>query len=101
MTEPNEKLRDKRIETAARPGDPIRYERRARAKSTILIAIVAVVAIVGVAFVVWLLKPSGNGGRPVPAPRSISTDEANQSNAGTPSGEQTLTISPEEAQRAG
>jgi membrane fusion protein, heavy metal efflux system len=100
MTEPNEKIRDEGIESAAQPVEPANDNRRARRKTTVLL-IVAVVAIVGVAFVVWLLKPSGNAGRPVPAPRSISTEPTNRSNTGGPSGDQTLTISSEEAQRAG
>lgn len=100
MTEPNEKIRDERIESAGRAVSLTSDNRRPRTKSAILIAIVAVVAIVGVAFVAWLVKPSGNAGRPVPAPRSISSEPTNQSNTGAP-GEQTLTINPEEAQRAG
>ncbi|MBA2702559.1 MAG: efflux RND transporter periplasmic adaptor subunit [Blastocatellia bacterium] len=100
MTEPNEKIRDERMESTGPDVAATSENRRARTKSAILIAIVAVVAIVGVAFVVWLLKPSGNAGRPVPAPRSISIEPTNQSNTGAP-GEQTLTINPEEAQRAG
>ena len=97
MTEPNNEIRDERIESAARPAD----NPRTRTKTTVLIAIVAIVAMIGVAFGVWLLKPSGNAGRPVPAPRSITTEPANQSNTGGPSGEQTLTINSGEAQRAG
>lgn len=100
MTEPNEKMTDERIENTGSDGAATSENHRARAKSTILIAIVAIAAIVGVAFVVWLMRPSGNAGRPVPAPRSIAIEPANQTNTGAP-GEQTLTIRPEEAQRAG
>ncbi|MDQ2936409.1 MAG: efflux RND transporter periplasmic adaptor subunit [Acidobacteriota bacterium] len=99
MTEPNEKIRDERTDRGARPVVPV-IDNRRRPNKTVLISIVAVVAIIGVAFVVWLLKPSGNAGRPVPAPRSIGAEPTNQTPTGVP-GEQTLTISSEEAQRAG
>src|SRR5438093_9331779 len=101
MTEPNKELRDESIESAERSVEPTSEKRRARSKTTIWIAILAVVAIIGVGFVVWKLKPSGNAGRPVPAPPSTSTEQTNQGNTGGPSSEQTLTISSEEAQRAG
>src|SRR5258705_10187459 len=101
MTEPNKEIRDERTESPGRTVEPATEKRQARKKTTVLITIVAVIGIVGVAFVVWLLRPRGNAGRPVPAPRSISTEQTNQSNAdGTPR-EQTLTISSEEVQRAG
>jgi membrane fusion protein, heavy metal efflux system len=101
MTEPNEEMRDEHIESVARPVGPTSENRRARTKTTVLISIVAVVAIVGVIFALWLLKPSGNSGHPVPAPRSISTEQTNQGNNGESPSEPTLTINPEETQRAG
>jgi RND family efflux transporter MFP subunit len=63
-------------------------------------ATVVVVAVVAIAVLLWLFIPRGSGGRPVPAPRSIGPDQtANQ--VGKTSGEFTLTINPEQAQRAG
>jgi RND family efflux transporter MFP subunit len=63
-------------------------------------ATVVVVAVVAIAVLLWLFIPRGSGGRPVPAPRSIGPDQtANQ--GGKTSGEFTLTINPEQAQRAG
>ncbi len=65
-----------------------------------MVAVVAVVAVAAIVLVLWLFVPRGSGGRPVPAPRSIGPDQtANQ--AGNTSGESTLTISPEQIQRAG
>src|SRR6202171_2429603 len=65
-------------------------------------AIVAVVAVVGVAAIVlllWLFIPRGSGGQPVPAPRSIGSEQTNQ--ASNTFGDSKLTISPEQIQRAG
>ena len=71
-----------------------------RTARTAMVAVVAVVAVAAIVLVLWLLVPRGSGGRPVPAPRSIGPDQtANQ--AGNTSGESTLTISPEQIQRAG
>src|SRR6266404_3241539 len=63
-------------------------------------AIIAVVAVAAIAVLLWLFIPRGSGGRPVPVPRSIGPDQtANQ--AGNTSEESTLTITPEQVQRAG
>src|SRR6266446_5518605 len=71
-----------------------------RTARTAMVAVVAVVAVAAIVLVLWLFVPRGSGGRPVPAPRSIGPDQtANQ--AGNTSGESTLTISPEQIQRAG
>jgi RND family efflux transporter MFP subunit len=71
-----------------------------RTANTAMVAVVAVVAVAAIVLLLWLFIPRGSGGRPVPAPRSIGSDQtANQ--AGNTSGESTLTITPEEAQRAG
>jgi len=64
----------------------------------IVVAVVAVIAMVGVAFVAWLLWP-GKAGKPVPAPRSVSFEESQSQQA--MSGDQKLTLSPEQVQRAG
>lgn len=71
---------------------------RARRSQPIIVAVVAVVAIVGIAFVAWLLWP-GKSGKPVPAPRSVSFGESPGQPAMT--GEQKLTLSSEQLQRAG
>ena len=53
-----------------------------------------------VVLILWLLIPRGSGGRPVPAPRSIGSDQTPDQASNT-SGDPTLTISPEQIQRAG
>src|SRR6266851_8140006 len=71
-----------------------------RTAKTALVAVVAVLAVAAIALLLWLFIPRGSGGRPVPAPRSIGPDQtANQ--AANTSAESTLTISPEQVQRAG
>jgi RND family efflux transporter MFP subunit len=65
----------------------------------IVAAVVAVIAVVGVAFVAWLLWP-GKAGKPVPAPRSVSFEESPSQQVAI-SGDQKLTLSPEQVQRAG
>ena len=69
-----------------------------RARKIAIVALVAVVAVAAIALLLWLFIPRGSGGRPVPAPRSIGPDQTANSNS---SGESTLTINPEQAQRAG
>lgn len=69
---------------------------RRRWSKPIIVAAIALVSIAAIA--AWLLWP-GHAGKPVPAPRSVSFAEpANQSNAVT--GDQRLTLPPEQAQRA-
>ncbi len=70
-----------------------------RAK-TAIVAVVAVVAIAAIALLLWLFIPRGSGGRPVPAPRSIGPDQPANQASNTP-GDSTLTITPEQLQRAG
>jgi len=73
---------------------------KSRTAKTAIVAAVAVVAVVAIALLLWLFSQRGSGGRPVPAPRSIGPDQtANQAN--NTSEESTLTITPEQAQRAG
>lgn len=72
---------------------------KGRTKKPIVVAIVAMVAVVGVAFVAWLLWPR-NAGKPVPAPRSVSFGET-PSQQEVMSGDQKLTLPPEQVQRAG
>jgi len=76
-------------------------QRPARTSNKALLIVIAIVAVAGIGLVVWLLKPRSNAGRPVPAPRSFPAEAARaQSNVGATANEM-LTISPEEAQRAG
>src|SRR6266404_5813568 len=69
-----------------------------RTNKPMVVAAFAVIAIIGVAFVAWLLWP-GKAGKPVPVPRSVSF-EATPSQPAM-SGDQKLTLSPEQVQRAG
>jgi len=78
----------------------IRTSTKAHSAKTVIVAGVAVVAIGVVALLLWLFIPRGSGGRPVPAPRSVMTDQTSSQASNTP-GESTLTIGPEQAQRAG
>jgi len=71
-----------------------------RSRTIATVAVVAVVAVAAIALFLWLFIPPGGGGRPVPAPRSIGPDQT-ASQAGNTSGEFTITIGPEQAQRAG
>jgi cobalt-zinc-cadmium efflux system membrane fusion protein len=64
------------------------------------IALVAIVAIAGFALLLWLLKPGSEGGQPVPAPRTVATGQTTTQESAT-STEPTITIAPEQAQRAG
>lgn len=73
---------------------------RQRRNRTAIVAVVAVVAIAAFGILFWLLLRSGSSsaGRPVPAPRSIGTE---QSSPITPIPEATISIDPEVARRAG
>jgi RND family efflux transporter MFP subunit len=71
-----------------------------RTSKTAIVAVVAVLSIAAIALVLWLFIPRGSGGRPVPAPRTIGPDQ-NSNQASNTSGESTLTITPEQVQRAG
>jgi len=75
------------------------YSKR-RTRNIAVGAVVAFVVVAAIAFFLWLLIPRGAGGRPVPAPRSIGPDQTTSQASSSP-GESTLTIGPEQAQRAG
>ena len=64
-----------------------------------VVAIAAIVAVAAVAILAWLLWPSKTG-KPVPAPRSVSFEESSSPQTAT-TGEQKLTVTPEQLQRAG
>ena len=67
-------------------------------RNVAIVAIVAVVAVVAIVLAVWLFR-SGNAGKPVPAPRSVSFEETPSNQAS--SSDQKLTLTPEQLQRAG
>jgi membrane fusion protein, heavy metal efflux system len=73
---------------------------RSRRNRTAFVALIAVVAIAALAILVWLLLRSGSSGagRPVPAPRTVATE---QPTATTPTSEPTISIDPEAAKHAG
>ena len=67
-----------------------------------VITTVAVIVIAAAALAILLLRSRSNSGRPVPAPRSLANDQtANQSDSGASTKEPTLTLAPEQIQRAG
>lgn len=72
-----------------------------RSRTIAMVAVVVVVAAAAIALLLWLFIPRGNAGRPVPAPRNIGTDQTSNQGDNAPSGESTLTLAPEQAQRAG
>jgi cobalt-zinc-cadmium efflux system membrane fusion protein len=88
--------------TAERRTEQVRSRPGARARKTAVVAIVAVVAVAGVALLVWLLSPGrGGAGRPVPAPRTLATDQTNVQDAGSKTTEPAITIAPGQVERAG
>src|SRR5262245_57569074 len=71
----------------------VRGKRQSRSNKIAILAVVAIFGIAVVVLVVWwfLLNPSGRAGRPVPAPRSASSEQTS-----TPSpAESTVTVAPE------
>ena len=71
--------------------------RSSRSRLAIIIVAIALVLIVGLA--AWLLWPKQTG-KPVPAPRSVSFEET-PSRQTAAAGDQRLTLTPEQMQRAG
>lgn len=72
----------------------------ARRANRSVVAIVAIIAITGIGLLLWLLWPT-KAGRPVPAPRTITIGQPTNQATGTASAEPTLTLAPEQVQRAG
>jgi RND family efflux transporter MFP subunit len=74
-----------------------------RANRTAVVAIVAMVAVAGLALLLWLLRPDGGAGRPVPAPRSITVDQTAGQGTTTnaASTEPTIALAPGQTERAG
>jgi membrane fusion protein, heavy metal efflux system len=71
---------------------------RSRTNRTMIVSIVAVVSIAAIAILAWVLLQSrtSTAGRPVPAPRTISTEQPSP-----PTAESKITVSPDVIQRAG
>ena len=72
-----------------------------RSRKIAMVAVLAVVAAAAIALLLWLFIPRGSGGRPVPAPRTFGADQPSTQGNNPTSAEATLTVSPEQAQRAG
>ena len=75
--------------------------KRNRGKTAAIIVVGAVVVVAALALLLWRFIPRGGGGRPVPAPRTIGTEQTSNQGNNAQSGESLLTLAPEEAQRAG
>ena len=88
-------------ETKEQSESTVSRSKESRTAKTAIVAVVAVVAVAAIALLLWLFIPRGSGGRPVPAPRNIGTEQTSNQGNNAPSGESTLTLAPEEAQRAG
>ncbi len=73
------------------------HPKPSRSRLAIIIAAIALALIVGVA--AWLLWPRQTG-KPVPAPRSVSFEESSNQPTAL-AGDQRLTLTPEQVQRAG
>lgn len=65
----------------------------------IALGILAVV-LAGVAALVWMRHSSSGGGQPVPAPRTVSMDDAGEGESAAPTG-QTIRIQPEQIESSG
>jgi RND family efflux transporter MFP subunit len=92
MNEPQEKKDQTASADKGRGGD--------RKAKTAIVAVVAIIVVTTIALLLWIFIPRGSGGRPVPAPRSMGTDQT-ATQPGNTSGESTLTINPEQAVRGG
>ena len=93
---------DDEVVVAKKKVEEVRSPNGSRPQRTIVIAIVAVVAVAALALLLWLLRPGTSGaGRPVPVPRTITTDQPTAQGSATNATEPTLTLTPEQAERAG
>ena len=70
-----------------------------RPSRTVIVAAVAIVAIVALSIIVWKYRgaSSGQAGRPVPAPRTITSDVS----PAAPETESTITLDPDVMEKAG
>jgi RND family efflux transporter MFP subunit len=85
---------DKKSESSAGRG------KESRTAKTAIVTLVALLALAVIALFLWLFIPRGSGGQPVPAPRTVGPEQTANQTANT-SAESTLTITPEQLQRAG
>ena len=90
LNDTDESLASRREDSRAQPP---------RSARTRVVAIVAVVAIAAIAVLAWFLWPT-KVGKPVPAPRSGTFGESSSPQTAT-AGNQILTLTPEQLQRAG
>ena len=102
MTEENkEKITEnqsKRLEEMEKVKAPS-AEKQKSSRKPMYIALAVIGAVVLGAFVFWLFRGRENG-QVVPAPRTVSFEPGGESES-APTGEQTVTIAPEQVERAG
>jgi cobalt-zinc-cadmium efflux system membrane fusion protein len=110
MSEKIEKTSEEKVVEMAADGEAVKETRvdetrvvsPRRRRGIVIVAVVAVVAITALAFLVWRLRGnSGGAGRPVPPPRTVNIEQPGSAESGTTTTEPTLTISPDQVQRAG
>jgi membrane fusion protein, heavy metal efflux system len=85
---------EKQIESGTPLGEPLTQASNRRTAPLIAAAVIAIVVVVVIA--AWLLWPK-QGGKPVPAPRSVSFEESPRNPT---AGEQKLTLTPEQVRTA-
>ncbi|MDQ6788184.1 MAG: efflux RND transporter periplasmic adaptor subunit [Acidobacteriota bacterium] len=81
-------------------GEPILIEKRTSSRKPMYIALAIIGVIVLGASLFWIFRGKESG-QPVPAPRTVSFGESNNDTQSPPTGEQTVTLAPEQATRAG
>lgn len=99
MNDNNEKDREDQSDKSLLTQSESGIGQAPRSKRNVIVAAVGIVAIAAVAILAWSLWPRQSG-KPVPAPRSVSFEESSTPQTAT-TGEQKLTLAPEQAQRAG
>ena len=87
-----------RPDPAAREISPVKLSTKSAVRRTTILIVVAVVAIVAAVIAMFLFS-ARESGKPVPAPRTVSFGETPSETAAT--GEQKLTLTPEQVQSAG
>ena len=98
MNDHNEMDREGQSDESLLTQNESRIGQSTRSKRVVIVALVGIVAIATVAILAWFLWPKQSG-KPVPAPRSVSFEESSAPQTAT-TGEQRLTIAPEQALRA-
>lgn len=105
MTEENkEKITDnqsERLETVENTARAISAEKQKSSRKPMYIALAVIGVVVLGAVIFWLFRNKENG-QPVPAPRTVSFEPGGDGeNESVPTGEQTVTIAPEQVERSG